>query len=167
MGIAYVVGCSLNQGENKMNTQDWEVKQAARKSAASILASNHPYLVPAGNSLTTAAKNVRIELKRAFPDVKFSVRTSRFTGGDDLRVEWTDGPNTKQVDAITKKYAAGSFDGMTDCYDYSSSAWTDAFGWCLSLSCNVQECQNDKIAGMQCSSHIRPATAYHHDAIWK
>jgi hypothetical protein len=78
--------------------------------------------------LNAAAKNVRIELARAFPGVKFSVKTSRFSGGDSLRVSWTDGPTSGQVDEIVGKYSAGSFDGMQDLYTYERNAWTDAFG---------------------------------------
>jgi|SRR5208282_2420182 len=109
--------------------QDWEAKQAIRAAQARALQTEYPHLVPAnGNALIAAAKNVRIELATAFPGVKFSVKTSRFSMGNDLRVSWTDGPNTKQVDAIIDKYSAGSFDGMTDSYTYAHDVWTDAFG---------------------------------------
>lgn len=108
---------------------DWESKQAAQRSVARALHATHPHLVPdTGDSLVTAAKNIRIELKAAFPSVKFSVKTSRYSMGNSINVRWTDGPNTKQVDAIIGKYEAGTFDGMTDCYNYEHSAWTDAFG---------------------------------------
>jgi len=80
------------------------------------------------DALKCASSNVRIELKNAFPSVKFSVRISRFTGGDDLRVEWTDGPTVKQVKEIVGKYAAGSFDPMTDYYDYDSSDFNATYG---------------------------------------
>jgi len=74
-------------------------------------------------------KNMRIELARAFPGVKFSVRSQRFSGGDDIRVEWLDGPTSAQVDAIIQRYRTGTFDGMTDSYEYRDDhAWTDAFG---------------------------------------
>ena len=109
---------------------DYQAKQMAKAAAAKALQAANPFLVPVGakDSLQTAAANVRIELKRAFPGVKFSIKTSRFSGGDSLRVRWIDGPTTEQVDAIANKYAAGRFDGMTDCYDYEANAWTDAFG---------------------------------------
>ena len=80
------------------------------------------------SSLTTAAKNVRIELKKAFPGVKFQVRTERYSGGNSLRVYWIDGPNSQQVDAIIDKYQAGSFDGMQDLYTYGNSVFTEIFG---------------------------------------
>lgn len=111
-----------------MTIQDWKAKEAARRFTAQQLQATNPHLVPAGDSLTTAAKNIRIELKLAFPGVKFSVKTSRFSGGNSIDVFWTDGPTSPQVDAIVNRYAAGSFDGMTDCYNYERNAWRDAFG---------------------------------------
>ena len=95
------------------------------------LLDTHPFLIPNNGKLPSrvvAAKNVRLELKQAFPKIKFSVRTSAFSMGNDIAVGWTDGPTTKQVEEIIKKYEAGSFDGMTDLYTYEPRAWTKAFG---------------------------------------
>jgi hypothetical protein len=111
--------------------EDWKAKQAARAAAAAAMQAAFPYLVPVGgkvDSLVAAAKNMRIELARAFPGVKFSVKSRRFSGGDSIDVSWTDGPTGDQVDAIIDRYSAGSFDGMQDLYTYERSAWTDAFG---------------------------------------
>lgn len=91
----------------------------------------HPHLTAVDkdhDNLTTAAKNIRTELKRAFPNTTFAVKTKRFSGGDDIRVSWTDGPTTAAVKEITGKYSAGSFDGMIDLYTYEGSDWTSAFG---------------------------------------
>jgi hypothetical protein len=77
---------------------------------------------------TLAASNIRTELKLAFPGVKFSVRSDKFSGGDSVDVTWTDGPTCDQVKRIIGKYAAGTFDGMTDSYDYESRPWTTVFG---------------------------------------
>lgn len=114
-----------------MNATDYQATQQAKAFTAAQLRLAYPYLVAAGeneSSLTAAAKNIRIELKRAFPKVKFSVTTSRFSMGNSIDVRWTDGPNSGQVDAIVNRYKGGSFDGMTDCYNYEQSSWTDAFG---------------------------------------
>lgn len=109
-----------------------EKKMEARQFAANALKQAFPHLVPVSeknNSLVAAAKNIRIELARVFPGVKFSVKSERFSMGNAVRVSWTDGPTTAQVEDITGKYDAGSFDGMTDCYNYRKDhAWTDAFG---------------------------------------
>lgn len=109
----------------------WEVKTAIRNTRAAELIAANPKLIPVSdktNSLIAAAKNIRIELKAAFPTVKFSVRSDRFSMGDSIDVSWTDGPSDSQVNDITSKYKAGSFDGRTDSYEYSTSAWTTAFG---------------------------------------
>lgn len=60
------------------------------------------------------AKLVRAALKPAFPDTRFSVRSSTYSGGSSIRVEWTDGPTTRQVDAVVGVYAGAAFDGMID-----------------------------------------------------
>jgi hypothetical protein len=115
--------------ENEM--QDWKAQQAARQSVAAAAQAANPHLVPISDkvdSLQAAAKNIRIELARTFPGVKFSVKSSRFSGGDSITVRWTDGPTSAQVDEIADRYQAGSFDGMADIYEYSHSAWRDAFG---------------------------------------
>lgn len=105
----------------------------ARRFAAEVerLAAEHPDLERAGedrDSLTTAARNLRKLLRAAWPGVKFSVRVERFSGGDSMDVSWTDGPTPAEVDAIADRFAAGSFDGMTDSYSYSRTPWNKLFG---------------------------------------
>jgi hypothetical protein len=72
-----------------------------------------------------AAKNIRIELKEAFPNIKFSVRKEHY---GCVNVEWTNGPTVAAVDAIIHKYEEGSFDGMTDMYEYNNSEWPANYG---------------------------------------
>lgn len=112
--------------------EDYKAKQAARDAAAKAVQAAYPYLVPVqsvkGGALIAAAKNIRIELARAFPEIKFSIKSRRFSGGDAIDVSWMDGPNGDQVDEILDKYSAGSFDGSEDIYRYSRDAYKDAFG---------------------------------------
>lgn len=111
--------------------QDWKAKKAAQESAAKAMQAAFPGLVPVSekvDSLNAAAKNMRLELKAAFPGIKFSVKSRRFSGGDAIDVSWIDGPMVCQVDEIIDRYSAGSFNGMDDSYNYSRDAWTDAFG---------------------------------------
>jgi hypothetical protein len=73
---------------------------------------------------TEAAKTaqaIRKELKVAFPNVKFSVTSDNFSGGNAVRVGWTDGPTTDMVEEITDKYQYGHFNGMEDMYEYSNT----------------------------------------------
>jgi hypothetical protein len=79
-------------------------------------------------SATDASKRIRLELKAKFPTIKFSVRTSYYSGGDSIRINWTLGPTAKAVEAITAKYQEGSFDGMTDCYNYEATMMIDQAG---------------------------------------
>jgi Large polyvalent protein associated domain 29 len=73
-------------------------------------------------SCAETAKLIRAALKKAFPGVKFSVRSSVYSMGASIRVGWTDGPSTKAVESVTAAYAGGGFDGMID-MAYSKDSW--------------------------------------------
>lgn len=60
------------------------------------------------------AKLVRAALKKAFPGVKFSVRSETYSMGASIHVRWTDGPTDTAVRAVTDVYAGADFDGMVD-----------------------------------------------------
>ena len=63
---------------------------------------------------------VRTALKKAFPTVKFRVRTDKYSMGASIHVGWTDGPTPKQVEAVAVRFEGGRFDGMIDmAYDVS------------------------------------------------
>jgi Large polyvalent protein associated domain 29 len=65
-------------------------------------------------SATDTAVMIRKALKEAFPDVKFSVRTSKYSGGASVSVRWKDGPNDAQVNAVTGVFKGSYFDGQQD-----------------------------------------------------
>ncbi len=115
-------------------------KQTELQRATDALRTQHPELVtPAetkGGALGAAAKNLRTQLRKAFPGVKFSVTTDRFSGGDSLRVSWVDGPAVDRVESLACQYKAGSFDGYDDLYTYQRTAWTEAFGDAKYVSCS-------------------------------
>lgn len=73
-------------------------------------------------SCAETAKLVRAALKKAFPGVKFSVKSHVYAGGASMRVGWTDGPSSKTVEAVTNPYAGGGFDGMID-MAYCKESW--------------------------------------------
>ena len=68
------------------------------------------------------AKLIRKALAKAYPSVKFSVRSKKYAGGASIYVSWMDGPTTSQVDAITSQYQSARFDGSID-YGYSVTHW--------------------------------------------
>lgn len=95
-------------------------------------AAAYPYLTtvenmpPKWSRARLVAANIRTELKRAFPKVKFSVRADGYSSID---INWSQGPKADDVSAIVKKYEGGSFDGMTDCYNYDpDNTFSDVFG---------------------------------------
>lgn len=74
-------------------------------------------------SVTMTAQELRDALKAAFPGVKFSVRSSRYSGGASIDVRWIDGPMTKTVEKVSGAFAGSTFDGMTDCKNYHDSTY--------------------------------------------
>lgn len=139
---AHQTACEKSQHQKQY--EDYQARQAMRATIAKGLQDANPHLVP-GQSCVIAAKNIRIELNAAFKGVKFSVKSESFSMGNAIRVSWTDGPTDAQVDEITGKYKAGSFDGMTDCYDYEFSYWTEAFGDAKYIS--TSRTVSDELAG--------------------
>lgn len=65
-------------------------------------------------SAAETAKLVRKALKAKFQGVKFSVRTSTYSGGASIDVRWTNGPLVQEVDPIVKVFEGSGFDGMID-----------------------------------------------------
>lgn len=89
------------------------------------LQARYPWAVPASDKLSEharASKNLKIELARAFPGIRFRVRSSSFSMGDSVDVGWELGPTSAEVEAITGKYQYGHFDGMEDIYRHDHSA---------------------------------------------
>lgn len=74
-------------------------------------------------SVTDTAKIVRQELKKHFPGVQFSVRSSSYSMGASIDISWTDGPITKAVEAITGQFEGSSFDSMQDMKISRRSTW--------------------------------------------
>lgn len=125
----------------------------------------HPHLerVPAGGyaSAKLAAKNIRTELKAAFPGIRFSVTSETYTGGDSVTISWELGPTTKQVEAITGKYQEGSFNGMEDIYEHDrENIWPDIFGGAKYIEENRHESGAlDIIAAALCDKWSLPKPA--------
>lgn len=74
-------------------------------------------------SCADTAKLVRKSLKAVFPDVVFSVRSKTYSGGASIDVSWTDGPRTRKVEAIAKRFEGASFDGMIDLKSSVAREW--------------------------------------------
>lgn len=110
-----------------LTMEHYKAKEATKLSLRDALRAANPKLV-AGDGYVVAAKNIRIELKKAFPTVKFSVRSESFSMGDAVRVSWSDGCTVAQVEKIIEKYQAGTFNSMEDIYEFKNTLWGAAFG---------------------------------------
>lgn len=65
-------------------------------------------------SIPDTAKLIRQALKEAFAGVKFSVTSKTYSGGGSIRVCWTDGPNDRLVETVTKTFQGAYFDSGVD-----------------------------------------------------
>lgn len=112
--------------------------------------SRAPYL-----PTTEAAAMIRKDLKAAFPDAKFSVRTKKYSGGSSIDIDWTDGPTGAAVEAIAKRYNGRHFDGMTDSTSYSDVHASD--GNVYSAGCFVFCHHSHSVAAMQAALEAEQA----------
>ena len=68
------------------------------------------------NEAALCAKMIKNILKNTFPDIVFSVKSQCYSGGDSVRVTYTNGVPTKEVEKWIRQFEYGTFDGMTDMY---------------------------------------------------
>lgn len=73
-------------------------------------------------SVTETAKFIRKALKLAWPGTKFSVRSDKYSGGASIRIAWTDGPKSSDVEHYIAGYEGRGFDGMID-MAYTKDSW--------------------------------------------
>ncbi len=71
------------------------------------------------NTKETAAF-IRAAVAKAFPGVKFSIRTKYGSCYSATFVSWTDGPTTAEVERITDAFSSKTFDGSDDSTHYHS-----------------------------------------------
>ncbi len=97
---------------------------------------------------------VRTALKEAFPGAKFSVTSDRYSMGSSVRVSWTNGPSTRLVAALVRRFEGKGFDGQTDS-EFSRKLTLDGqpcrFGSWISCSrtlCPVWQARADRIAAV-------------------
>ena len=126
-------------GRRNAEREKREAEQAAKDRAAAVAKCRreYSYLPNRGEHQRVAkvAANLRVELKRKFPGVKFSVRSKEFSGGDDINVEWCDGPTTEIVHLVTAKYENHVTDISGDYRDYEPGAFNEVFGGTKYLFC--------------------------------
>lgn len=100
-----------------------------KSKAAALEAGKAMGLIPEAEFKATGKRgmaatfNLRAELKAN--GIKARVKADGYTSID---VDLADAADYEKAKAIGRKYEAGSFDGMTDCYEYRPGAWGEVFG---------------------------------------
>jgi hypothetical protein len=79
--------------------------------------------VPGSISSKDTAKLIRADLKKAFPDNKFSIRSDY----DSIRVNWKNGPCEEKVKKILDKYQRGHIERITDWFTWDSSPYNNKY----------------------------------------
>ena len=128
-----IIEKSLKRAENigRLRKQLKEEKERKEAEARKNLPKRYPHLeVCKAFDHKTCGKNIRAELKKNFPTTKFSVKFSRFSGGNSYDITWTDGPKAEDVDAIVRKYQNRHPDeySMGDYWDVKMSIFNEMFG---------------------------------------
>lgn len=121
--IAAIEAQAAQEKARKEAAEAYAAELARLQAGPAELAHLKP-LAEGGRGAVAAAKNVRRDLKKSFPDCKFSV-TSRHGMID---ITWQDGPTRAQVNQLVAKYKKGRFDSMTDCYDYDTTPFNEIYG---------------------------------------
>ena len=65
-------------------------------------------------SCAETAKLVRAALRESFPGVRFSVRSSVYSGGASITINYVNGPTYDAVKSVVAMFEGAYFDGMTD-----------------------------------------------------
>lgn len=125
----------VETGKRNAERERIEAEEAARKHEAEKrrLAREYAWLPNkcADGYMTVAkvAQNLRTELKRKYPGVKFSVTSSSFSGGTSITVRYEDGPAYDDVSDIVDRYQDSHADAESgDYWDYDPSAFNKVFG---------------------------------------
>lgn len=77
-----------------------------------------------GKTLTSAAQasqRIKNILKKEYPNIKFSVKSSNYANGSSVNVSWFDGVPSKELEGFLRQFQQGHFDGMIDLYEYSNT----------------------------------------------
>ena len=126
-----VIEKSLKRAENLKRIEQEKKEREAKEAEETRkrLAVEYAYLERnEKDNHNIVGKNIRTELKRNFPGVKFSVRFDSFSGGDEFSICWEDGPTKEQVDLVVSKYQNHHSDFTGDYWDYDPSEFNNLFG---------------------------------------
>lgn len=90
------------------------------------------------HNLHTLTNNIKAELKKQFPTIKFSVQRNTFSGGFSYSVTWTSSARDLdeeleeelKVKDVLRKFRRTLEDRVDDCYITHDTDFTKVFGGC-------------------------------------
>lgn len=140
IATAEEIASALENAANVKAEKEAQAKADADRRAAEreAHAAAHPHLLKIGDKpewseARIAAENVRRELKRTFPGIKFRVKSDHSSVG----VYWTCGPRPAKIREIADRHSEGHFDGMDDSYKTDPDAtFADVFGGARYVNCH-------------------------------
>lgn len=74
-------------------------------------------------TVTDTAKIVKSYLKEQFPDTKFSVKTEKYSGGQNIKIMWTDGIARTKVQEVTRRFSRNNQFAQERLGDRSIDTW--------------------------------------------
>ncbi|MDF4211099.1 hypothetical protein P2W50_31095 [Pseudomonas protegens] len=122
---------ALAFAESEKVKREAEARRKAEEFALEVqrlqVASEFAHLVQGDDlySGVLAAKNLRLILKRAFPEVKFSVRKKGF---GCVTIEWLDGPTEADVEVAASNFKGGHYCPIEDYHSHVTTPWGKVFG---------------------------------------
>lgn len=120
--------CDYADRVERLKQEREDAKKKASTELSAKLAKEYAYLTKHPKTAREITNNMRNELKRKFPAVKFSVRYSSFSGGDSVDVVYTDGVLESEVAKVVNKYQDSHSDFSGDYWDYDPSEFNKLFG---------------------------------------
>ena len=100
-----------------------QVQAQADQTETEELKKEYSYLIEGGRDNTE--KNIRLELKKYFQGVKFSVRKDSY---NCTYITWTNGATKEEVQKYTNKFDTGTFDPYTDYHSTQTTNFNTLFG---------------------------------------
>ena len=112
--------------EERKNTEKKQAQKAFQDEVEHLkTAPEYSGLSQEQKGITQVTANIRKELKKAYPGVKFSVRKRH---SSSVNISWTDGPKEDEIKTIIGKYKDGHFNSMEDIYEYCDSPFNKVYG---------------------------------------
>jgi hypothetical protein len=119
----YIIKAEIDKNIRKQQADDKAIADRNEKEELPLL---HPHLlVNPTDDQNTTKKNIVLELKKNFPNFKFSVRKDYY---DSYTVAWADGPTEGEVDNVVSKFVDHENDFTGDFRDPNPSNFNKVFG---------------------------------------